>query len=199
MSSKQMNTFSHSHPENTPGLTKLWNRGYGTNRLDAEIGRAQSDPAHRFSLVLIQFDGLDSATDQLGHISTDSVWKRVLGVLTGDLGEKDFCCRLGGDEFLLILPNRTESECRALAERLRRDWTSAPRTLEGSLEMSVGIASYSEAASTVKGMFCAVDEDMFADKDRSQSLQAAAAALALPAMTRRTPAQAQRPLSQVFA
>ena len=164
-----MNTFSHSHPENTPGLTKLWNRGHGAERLDAEIERAQKDATHRFSIVLVQFDGLESVTDRLGHASTDCVWRRVLGVLTEDLGPKDLCCRLGGDDFMLILPSRSESECRVLAERLHRRWTFAPGTLEASLEMNVGIASYPAEGSTVGSLFCAVDVDLSVDRDRNQS------------------------------
>jgi diguanylate cyclase (GGDEF)-like protein len=178
-----MNTFSHSHPENTPSLTKLWNRGHGADRLDAEIDRAQKDATHRFSIVLIQFDGLEQVTDRLGHASTDCVWRRVLGVLTEDLGPKDLCCRLGGDDFMLILPNRSESECRVLAESLHARWTFAPGTLEAGLEMSVGFTSYPAEGSTVQGLFCAVDQAMFVDKDRNQSLRSANRLSVRPAVT----------------
>jgi hypothetical protein len=60
-----MTSPSLSNPENTPGLTKLWNRGHGAGRLALEIGRAQRESEYRFSILLVQFDGLSRATSML--------------------------------------------------------------------------------------------------------------------------------------
>jgi diguanylate cyclase (GGDEF)-like protein len=164
-----MTNLSVSHPENTPALTRLWNRGHGADRLGLEIARAQLEIGYRFSILLVQFDGLDRVTDRLGHASTDSVWRRVLGVLTHDLGAEDLCCRLGGEEFMLIFPHQTGLECRVLVDRLRQRWTSARSPLETTMRLSVGIASYPDQGSTIEAMFGAGDEAMFADKNKDDT------------------------------
>ncbi len=166
-------TLRLSNPENTPGLTKLWNRSHGAGRLEMELKRGQRDREYRFAILLVQFDGLSRATDRLGHASGEGVWRRVLGVLTDDLGVEDLCCRLGGDEFLLILPERGESESRVLVERLLRHWNAAPTARESALEVSIGIASYPAQGSTVEGLFAAADEAMHADKDRNHAVRSA--------------------------
>lgn len=163
-----MTNLRLSHPEHSPGLARPWNRGHAADRLDLEIGRARCESGYRFSILLVQFDGLSRATYRLGRASTDGAWRRVLGVLTENLGANDLCCRLGRDEFLLILPDRTRSECRVLGERLRQRWTSTRSALEATLEVSIGIASYPEQGSTVEALFGAVDETMSADKARNQ-------------------------------
>lgn len=164
-----MTNLNLSHPEHTSRLANMWNRGHGANLLALEIERAQQESGYRFSILLVELDDLSRATDRLGRVSTDDVWRRVLGVLTESLGAKDLCCRVGEDEFMLILPEKTRSECRFFGERLRRRWTSARGALEAALEVSIGIASYPAQGTTVERLFGAVDEAVCTDKRRNQS------------------------------
>ena len=155
---KQMTNLDVFSQYQVPPVFKLGNRGYGAGRLALEIDRALEDRAYRFSMLLIQFDGLSEAIDRLGHANSDSVWGRILGVLTEDTGPTDLCCRLGGDEFMLVLSGRSESESRALAERLHRRWEGLPSMREAPLEMSIGLAVYPAQGSTVEGLFAAADQ-----------------------------------------
>ncbi len=165
LTTEQMTSLNFSHPENTPGVTKLWNRGHGASRVDFEVGRAQRESGYQFSIVIVQFDGLSRSTDRLGHASTDGMWRRVLSVLTEDLTATDLCCRLGGDDFMLIV-TKTDADCDILVDRLRQRWSHASTTLEDSFEVSVGVATYPEHGTTVGALFEAADEAMYADKER---------------------------------
>lgn len=156
-----------NNPENTPLLAKLSSRGQGLERFAAEVERGQRESNHLFSVLLVQFDGLSRLTDRVGRASDNNVWRQVLDILTGDL-TPDLCARLGGDDFLLILPGRGESECGALVDRLRRRWAAAANMREAMIEMSVGIALYPAHGTTVRELFAAADEAMQADKDRNQ-------------------------------
>ncbi len=132
-----MTTLVSSDSQRTANKAGLRNRDYATARLLLEIERG-----HRFSVLMVHFDGLSGATYLRGSASTDAVWGRVLGVLTKDLTGRDLCCRFGDEEFLLILPERTEAECRVLRERIQDRWMPLPRALEAKVEMRIGIASF---------------------------------------------------------
>lgn len=143
---------------------KLWNRTHATERLVVEMTRAQQDANHEFSILLVEFDGLSDITDRLGDASGQDVWRRVLGVLIQDLSAQDLCCRLGGDEFLLILPAKGQPECAEVLEHIRGRWTPGAGTREASVEVNVGIASYPANGATVEALFGAADESLDANK-----------------------------------
>jgi diguanylate cyclase (GGDEF)-like protein len=154
-------------------VAKLWNRGHGADRLTAEIARAAEDANYQFSILLVQFDGLTSVTNRLGHASDQDVWRRVLAALNQDLGADDVCCRLGGDEFMLILPQKGEVACRAAGERIRQRWMPRPDGREAALEMSIGFASYPGDGATIEVLLMTADETMDADRQRNEGMRSA--------------------------
>jgi diguanylate cyclase (GGDEF)-like protein len=161
--------------ENRPLPTQLWNRSHATRRLADELGRAAREQGYQFSVLLVEFDGLSDITDRLGYASGDDVWRRILGVLTQDLRTHDLCCRLGGDEFLLILPAKGPSECRAVAERLHRRWNPGVGTREATVAVNIGIAAYPGHGATIEDLLGSADEAMQSDRIRNDQLRSAGA------------------------
>jgi len=88
-------------------LTGLYNRRSGEQRLNEEISRAVR---HRrpLTILLIDLDGLKQTNDKLGHPAGDLVLKRFAERLQKAIRGSDLAVRLGGDEFMVLLP-----ECRA--------------------------------------------------------------------------------------
>lgn len=139
----------------------LQNRAYATRRLAEEIERAKREALYEFSILLVQFDGLTEITGRLGHAPTDDIWQVAVNALAQDLKPQDLCCRLGGDEFLLILPSASRTEATALVERLRLRWQPKSGSREAGIVLNVGTASYPVEGTTVQALFAAADESLY--------------------------------------
>lgn len=159
--------WGEQSPTATPN--KLWNRAHATQRLVEELNHARSDKKFEFSVLLVEFAGLSEITDRLGYSSADGVWGQVLGALNEDLNSNDLCCRLGGDEFLLILPGKGALECQFLVERLRR-WSPRVGSREAAIVLNIGIASC-PAQGTIESLLAVADESSQADRDRNELLR----------------------------
>lgn len=149
------------------------NRAYATSRLMEELERAKSQPNYEFAILLVQFEGLSDITGRLGHAPTDDVWQHAIGVLVQDLRPQDLCCRLGGDEFLLILPSASPAEASALVERLHSRWQPANGTREAAITLNAGCASYPGQGTTVEALFSAADEALYANSLQHDILRSA--------------------------
>jgi diguanylate cyclase (GGDEF)-like protein len=138
------------------------NRAYATARLAEEIDRATSDNNYEFSILLVQFEGLMDITGRLGHAPTDDVWQLAINVLSQDLKPRDLCCRLGGDDFLVILPSASPAEAAALVERLRLRWQPKAGSREAGIVLNAGCASFPGSGATVEALFAAADQSLYA-------------------------------------
>ena len=130
-------------------LTELWNRRYADHRLVEEMSRATRESGYRFSIVLVDVDNLKRINDERGHRAGDEALRWVARLLNQGLRGHDLCCRLGGDEFLLVLPASGETECRDFVERLRRRWREAAAAEGTTVAVSIGCASFPSHGATV--------------------------------------------------
>jgi diguanylate cyclase (GGDEF)-like protein len=148
-------------------LTGLWNRRYADGRLAQELSRAKRETQYRFSIVLIDVDNLKRINDQTGHPGGDRALRWVASFLKEGLRGHDLCCRIGGDEFLLILPASGEQECHDLVLRLRRRWQASAESDLSAVPISIGTASFPVQGSTVDELFGLADRTMYDDKRRN--------------------------------
>ena len=150
-------------------LTGLWNRRYADVRLDEEIGRARSVPGYRFSVVVADVDDLKGVNDRQGHAAGDQALRWVASFLSRGLRSDDVCCRIGGDEFLLILPACGGDECRRFVRRVRARWRDEARAHEHAVAVSLGTASYPAHGATVEALCAVADGAMYEEKRRALS------------------------------
>jgi len=103
---------------NTDELTKIANRRYILNILEAEISRSTryGDP---LSIAYMDIDHFKKFNDKYGHDAGDAVLKSVASTLNTNLRHEDSFGRLGGEEFLLILPSTNEQQALQSCERYR--------------------------------------------------------------------------------
>jgi GGDEF domain-containing protein len=104
----------------TDYLTGLRTRGYFEQQLDLEVKRSDRKGEH-FSLLMVDIDHFKLLNDQYGHHVGDQVLRQVTSVLVKDMREVDTVARYGGEEFVIILPETTEQEAMAVAQRLRKN------------------------------------------------------------------------------
>ena len=143
-------------------LTNLPKRQVFDERLELEFDGAQMR-RNTLSLVVMDVDNIRQRNQRLGKEAGDAALKTIGAILKECITEADLAVRLGGAEFVLLLPETTNEEAKALAERVQRemrklDWGIAPVTL------SVGIATNRDAKRGGRQLFCFADDAMYTAK-----------------------------------
>lgn len=98
-------------------LTGLYNRRSGEQRLAQEISRAQRH-GRPLTVLLMDLDGLKQINDRHGHAAGDTVLKGFADRLQRAIRGSDLAVRLGGDEFMALLPECRSEEVRHVLARL---------------------------------------------------------------------------------
>lgn len=126
----------------TDQLTELFNR-----RLFEERALDYMNLADRhgqpLSLLMADLDHFKRVNDQFGHDAGDAVLKTFAGILHDECRSEDIPARVGGEEFVVLLPMTAQEQARELAERIRRSLYTNCRLPDGStITCSVGVARY---------------------------------------------------------
>jgi diguanylate cyclase (GGDEF)-like protein/PAS domain S-box-containing protein len=101
-------------------LTGLFNRRFMEETLEREIHRAIRMKAP-IGMIIADIDHFKIFNDTYGHEAGDSMLREISRLLTNQVRQEDVVCRLGGEEFLLILPGAAPELVKSRAERLRTD------------------------------------------------------------------------------
>jgi diguanylate cyclase (GGDEF)-like protein len=129
----------------TDVLTEVPNRRFYYERLSQEVARARRN-GHELSVALIDLDHFKALNDRAGHRSGDQVLKFFAQFLRANLRQEDVVCRLGGDEFTLLLPDTAVANAKVLVERIRKKLDRIELSIDGrnrcELSFSCGLASY---------------------------------------------------------
>jgi diguanylate cyclase (GGDEF)-like protein len=120
-------------------LTGLHNRRYFHETLAREVARAQRY-GRRLALIVLDLDDFKAINDRIGHLSGDAVLAETAERVRDVVRSADVACRVGGDEFAVILPESTSQEADQLYRRLRGAVSSRPLGQAGRLLISAGVA-----------------------------------------------------------
>lgn len=131
---------------NRDAMTGLSNRRYGERLLEMEVERA-ARYERPLSVVLFDVDHFKRINDTYGHPVGDRVLMTVARILGDASRESDVLVRWGGEEFLLIVPERGMGEAARLAERLRRTLEESDVAIPRLLTASFGVATLMERES----------------------------------------------------
>jgi diguanylate cyclase (GGDEF)-like protein len=113
---------------------------------------------------MLDADYFKRINDTAGHQAGDDVLKRIAGEAKGLLRASDTVARLGGEEFILLLPSTTIAEAMVIAERLRAAVERARiDTAVGQLKttVSLGVATLSHANPTLDSLLAAADGALY--------------------------------------
>ncbi len=154
-------------------LTGLFNRRYFEEALDREVRRAirYNLPV---ALLMADIDHFKIYNDAQGHHQGDNLLKEVTARLTENTRQVDIVARIGGEEFVVILPMTTKTHARLVAEKLRRSVEETKITGEevlpgGRLTISLGLAAYPEDASDPTGLVQAADAALYTAKRKGRN------------------------------
>lgn len=124
--------------------------GAGLDRLDEELARCQRY-ASKLSVAMFDLDFFKKVNDTYGHATGDDVLKEITRLMTRTIRKTDFLVRLGGEEFLIIMPAIDKPEAQRAAERLRHQLARTPLTERHlTVTASIGIASADDAGNVTQ-------------------------------------------------
>lgn len=145
-------------------LTGLWNRRYCDERLREELSRASRATGRAFSVVVADMNDLKRINDEHGHATGDRAIRWVGKFLRDTLRTHDVCCRTGGDEFTMILPETGPADCERLVVRLRQALATAQEEIPSPLGLSFGSASFPKDGTGAAELLDRADAAMYLDK-----------------------------------
>jgi diguanylate cyclase (GGDEF)-like protein len=117
---------SHRLASLTDGLTGLLNR----RALFDQFGKGDVRP--HTALLLFDLDRFKEINDRHGHAAGDEVLRRFAVLMRAELRATDFAARVGGEEFLAVLPRSTPEAAAGVAERIRQRFAAEPIPCEGT-------------------------------------------------------------------
>lgn len=152
-------------------LTGLYNRRYLGEALERELDRASRE-GYPVSLVMIDIDAFKQVNDTYGHYAGDLVLKHLALHLTRQTRQSDLVCRLGGDEFLLILPNVLTTTAFKRADECRDSFQESPAQcdqIEIRATLSAGIATFPDHGVNSQEVLAAADRALYAAKTQGRN------------------------------
>jgi two-component system, cell cycle response regulator len=119
-------------------LTSLHNRRYFHETLQREVARAQRYD-RSLALVVFDLDDFKAVNDRIGHLAGDGVLAEAADRVRDVVRSADVACRIGGDEFAVILPESSLKDADQLYRRLEQAVSSRPVGQAGRLHLSAGV------------------------------------------------------------
>jgi len=145
-------------------LTGLPNRRAWADRLTEELSRSKRTRGQPGSLLIVDMNDLKGINDRLGHATGDLALRETARVLRATLRAPDVCCRTGGDEFMILLPETDAAEARLVVARLRSAVMRAGARRDLPLSISLGAASWPEDGDDPAVLIDLADRAMYAEK-----------------------------------
>ncbi len=153
-------------------LTGMANRQAFLQRAKNEFNRARRY-ARPLTVVMIDIDRFKTINDRYGHATGDEVLRQTADICQRSLRGTDFMGRVGGEEFVLLLPDTTHSSAYHVAERMRTHLCETPIVLENGVSLSItasfGVASMKEHDRDFNAMLELADEAMYHAKHEGRN------------------------------
>ena len=157
-------------------LTELLNRRGMEEHLTREIQRARRE-GYSIAAILLDCDGFKQVNDILGHAVGDAVLKSIAKKLRNTLRGSDAVARVGGDEFLILLPGNRLAEALTISEKLRIAVATNPLPVsceEIRLTASLGVTLLSYETSSIEEILAMTRLPLQRSKRNGKNLVSAA-------------------------
>ncbi|MFD1929096.1 sensor domain-containing diguanylate cyclase [Sporosarcina siberiensis] len=152
------------HESTIDPLTGLVNR-----RSMDETTKKWIDQKVPFSIILFDIDRFKRVNDTYGHSVGDEVLKFVAKEMLAVSRSTDVCCRYGGEEFIMLLPQTTILQAFDIAERLRMKFETTVSPCGEVITISSGVASYPECAEHIMTLIEVADKSLYEAKNSGRN------------------------------
>ncbi|NIY84676.1 GGDEF domain-containing protein [Vibrio hepatarius] len=128
-------------------LTKVHNRTAFSDQLEIEY-RRWIRTQHNLRVVLLDIDGFKSINDSFGYTAGDKALKIIARTIKGATNDQDTVARFGGEEFIMILPERSDTDCFQLIQKIQTQVSKLPfkfRDQHLTITLSAASTSFQES------------------------------------------------------
>jgi diguanylate cyclase (GGDEF)-like protein/PAS domain S-box-containing protein len=145
-------------------LTDLYNRRYFHEVItrDAAHAARRGEP---LTIAALDIDLFKAVNDTHGHAAGDAVLRTLAGILSRNLRESDLACRMGGDEFVVVLRATPLDAAVRLAERWSTDFSASPIDVGGGVvlhsSVSIGVTLFHPAQEMIEDAMRRVDSALY--------------------------------------
>lgn len=153
-------------------LTGVHNRRYFHETLAREVARAHRYH-RRLATIVFDLDDFKAINDRVGHLAGDAVLAEAAQRMLTVVRSADIACRVGGDEFALVLPESSAEEAQMLAARIARAISVRPIGAAGTLQLSAGVAEL-RPGDRPNDLFERADEALYRAKELGKAQTVAA-------------------------
>ena len=150
----------------TDALTGFFNQRYFHETLRREALRAQRYD-RRLALLILDLDDFKAVNDRIGHLAGDAVLAQVAERLRNSIRSVDVGCRVGGDEFGVIMPESTAEDAEQLFQRMHDAVGTMPVPGGSRVRISAGIAELRHGE-TAAGLFERADSALYRAKEQGK-------------------------------
>ncbi len=152
----------------TDPLTGLYNRRYMESHSGSLVNRAE-ERNKPLSVLMIDIDHFKAVNDSYGHNVGDEVLREFSDRLRSCIRGIDLACRLGGEEFVVVMPDTDLGVANKVAERIRRRIAGEPFAIERAscsieVTISVGLAGRTDTGDTAELLLKRADEALYRAK-----------------------------------
>ncbi len=156
------------HLAQTDSLTGLYNHRYFHERLRSELTRA-SRLHDAVAVILFDLDDFKRVNDVHGHGTGDQMLVHVAKLACETVRGSDVVCRVGGEEFAVIMPSCDAGDALGLAARLSETLRSADFEQAGRMTVSIGVAQGPEHAMNPRELVACAEAAMMTAKARGKN------------------------------
>jgi len=174
---KLQQELQHKHKElerltRLDGLTGLYNRNTFVELTRRELQRAQRQGSST-TIMLLDLDHFKKVNDTWGHPAGDAVLRHVAALINGSIRSTDLAGRLGGEEFIILLPMTTAEAARKIAEKIRARLEASAAQWEKQIipiTASIGLSNTSAAANRdFENLYNEADRALYVAKHRGRN------------------------------
>ena len=152
-------------------LTGLFNRREFLRRTEMELARVTRVPAP-VALLMLDLDHFKRINDEHGHPVGDEVLRQVAALLNDAVRVTDIVGRMGGEEFIVLLPNTTAAGAQLAAQKLLAAFRARPIYVAGNLlplTASVGATALApHQRATANALYLAADQALYLAKENGR-------------------------------
>lgn len=164
----------HSTLEQEKKLERIdYTTGVANKRLFFELARLELKKAYRYrhplTVVYLDVDNFKNINDTLGYIVGDKLLKLAALTIKKNLRETDFLARIGGDEFVILLPGSGYEPSHNVISRIHKQLLAAMQKNQWQATFSIGAVTYVNPPRSVDAMLQQADHLMYLVKNNGKN------------------------------
>jgi len=154
-------------------LTGLYNRRYATQHMQKIVDRSR-DSGKEFAVMMLDLDNFKRINDEQGHDAGDMVLQEFSRRVQENVRGVDLVARMGGEEFLVVMPDASAMVAKHVSERLRRAVDSEAFVTKAgealNITVSIGVAIGQPDAEAPEALIKCADEALYEAKAKGRNL-----------------------------